>query len=137
MIITANMALVYAALGSFPGVEVKNGYVASQSFERERAAQNRLGWRTEAVYEQGVLKVAVLDETGRPAPVENIAFRIGRPTTEAQDLDPELGADGGGWRADLDLAPGLWRLDIVGAGPAETKFRQHLVFEAPSERSKG
>ena len=136
-IIAANLSLVYAALDSFPGVEVKNGYVASQSFERERAAQARLGWRTEANYEAGVLTVAVLDEAGRPAPVRDVAFRIGRPTTEADDLDPELRADGAGWRADLDLAPGLWRLDIVGAGPEATKFRQHLVFEAQSERTEG
>ncbi|MEL7465241.1 MAG: FixH family protein [Pseudomonadota bacterium] len=127
-IITANLTLAYSAVQSFPGIEVKNGYIASQHFEADRAAQERLGWVTEARYEDGVLTVAVLDAAGHPAPIDDVAFRLGRPTTEADDLEPQLMADGRGWHAALDLAPGPWRLDIVGAAADETKFRQHVGF---------
>ena len=99
-IITANLTLAYSAVQSFPGVEVKNGYIASQHFEKDRAAQERLGWRTEATYRDGVLAVAVLDREGRPAPIDDVAFRLGRPTTEADDLDPQLAPDGRGWHAE-------------------------------------
>jgi nitrogen fixation protein FixH len=127
-IITANLTLAYSAVQTFPGIEVKNGYIASQHFERERAAQERLGWRTEAAYVNGVLTVSVLDAAGDPARIEDVKFRLGRPTTEADDLEPHLLADGRGWHAELDLAPGPWRLDIIGAAEDETRFRQHVTF---------
>lgn len=130
-VIGANVALTVAALGSFPGIEVANGYVASQSFEAERAAQSRLGWRSEAAYEDGVLTVAVRDRSGAPAPIGRIEFHLGRPTTEAEDLTPHLVADGPGWRGEVDLAPGLWRLDIIGEGREGEAFRQYLTFTAP------
>lgn len=128
-IIAANLAMAWSAIHSFPGVEVKNGYIASQSFEADRAAQNRLGWRSEAVYADGVLSLTVNDAEGRPAPIRETVFRMGRPTTEAADLTPDMLATANGWRAELDLAPGLWRLDVAGASADGVRFRQHLVFE--------
>ena len=130
-IIAANLTLAYSAIESFPGVEVKNGYIASQSFESERRAQERLGWRTEAVYAAGVLRLAVHTRDGAPAPISDVSFRFGRPTTKAADLKLNRDPNGAGWRAKLDLAPGLWRLDIVGAAPSGERFRRHLTFEAP------
>lgn len=128
-IIGANLTLAFAAIDSFPGVEVRNGYIASQSFERDRAAQKRLGWRTEAHYERGVLTVEVLDRADRPAPIEDISFRLGRPTTEAADFTADMKLTASGWVTDLDLAPGLWRLDVKGGHRGAPAFRQHLVFE--------
>ena len=136
-IIGANVALTVAALGTFPGIEVANGYVASQIFEKERAAQDRLGWRSHATYEAGVLRVTVKDRKGATAPIDEIAFRLGRPTTEAEDVTPHLVADGTGWRAEIDLAPGVWRLDVVGAGRNGEPFRQYLTFEAPEATRTG
>lgn len=39
VIITVNLVMAYNAVASFPGLEVKNGYIASQSFDKRRAAQ--------------------------------------------------------------------------------------------------
>ena len=80
VIIAANIALAVAAVGTFPGLEVKNGYIASQTFEAERAAQAELGWVAEAVYEDGELQIDLLDRDGRPLPVESLITRVGRPT---------------------------------------------------------
>ena len=126
-IIAVNLTLAYSAVRTFPGVEVKNGYVASQSFERERAAQARLGWTSSARYRDGELTVRIVDRKGAPVWLREAAFRIGRPTTEARDLPMETTATG--WAANLDLAPGLWRLDIVGATATGERFRQHLTLE--------
>jgi len=44
VIIGVNIALAYNAVRTFPGLEVKNSYVASQEFNTRRAAQVALGW---------------------------------------------------------------------------------------------
>ena len=42
VIITVNLALAYSAVHTFPGLEVKNSYVASQNFDARRDAQEKL-----------------------------------------------------------------------------------------------
>lgn len=128
-ILAANLALVFAALESFPGLEVANGYVASQSFERERAAQAALGWSADATYGDGRLAVALTGAGGAPAPAAALRLRIGRPTTEAADMTPALVAGPAGWTADVALAPGLWRLDLAAEGPGGAAFRRTLRLE--------
>lgn len=125
VIVAANIALAVAAVGTFPGLEVRNGYVASQSFEAERAAQARLGWRAEAEYADGRLRIAILDRAGAHAPIEDIAVKIGRPTGEAVDRSAQFTRG----EAEIDLAPGLWRVDIVATDRAGARFRQHLTIE--------
>ncbi|MEM7544107.1 MAG: FixH family protein [Pseudomonadota bacterium] len=129
VILAANLALAFAAIGSFPGIEVRNGYVASQKFEAERAAQVALGWTADAQYENGVLHVAVNDRQGYQVPLSDIALKIGRPTTEAVDAAPLLAADATGYHADADLARGLWRVDILATGHYGERFRQQLQIE--------
>ncbi len=128
-ILAANIALAVAAIGSFPGVEVKNGYVASQSFDRERAAQVALGWSAKADYADGRLVIRVTDRMGDPAPLADFALRIGRPTTEAFDVTPEIIESATMEAAEIDLAPGRWRLDMTATGRGGEVFRQHLVIE--------
>ncbi|MFN3259148.1 MAG: FixH family protein [Pikeienuella sp.] len=128
-ILAANIALAVAAVGSFPGIEVKNGYVASQSFERERAAQVALGWSAKADYADGRLVIRVTDRMGDPAPLADFALRIGRPTTEAFDVTPEITETATMESAEIELAPGLWRLDVKATGRGGESFRQHLVIE--------
>ena len=38
VIIAVNLTLAYQAVATFPGLEVKNSYVASQSFDVDREA---------------------------------------------------------------------------------------------------
>lgn len=128
-ILAANVALAVAAIGSFPGVEVKNGYVASQSFDRERAAQVALGWSAKAEYADGRLVIRVTDRMGDPAPLADFALRIGRPTTEAFDVTPDVIDSATMEIAEIDLAPGRWRLDMTATGRGGEIFRQHLVIE--------
>lgn len=128
-IIAANLTLAYSAVESFPGIEVKNGYIASQSFERERAAQELLGWNTRATYANGVLRVAVLDRDGAAAPLQDAVIHLGRPTTAASVLEMAPADDGAGWSSAVNLAPGPWRIDVVGATPDGDRFRQHLILE--------
>ena len=49
VIIAVNIALAVSAVRTFPGLETKNSYVTSQSFEADRAAQEALGWDASAL----------------------------------------------------------------------------------------
>lgn len=44
IIIAVNMTLLYNAIKTFPGLEVKNSYVASQTFDDRAISQRALGW---------------------------------------------------------------------------------------------
>ena len=44
IIIGVNLLLAWSAVSTFPGLEVKNSYVASQQFDERKAAQEALGW---------------------------------------------------------------------------------------------
>ena len=48
LIIAVNLTLAFNAIRTFPGLEVKNSYVASQSFDRDRQAQTALDWQVSA-----------------------------------------------------------------------------------------
>ncbi|WP_375261592.1 FixH family protein [Palleronia sp.] len=124
IIIAVNVALATNAVRTFPGLEVANSYVASQSFDARRNAQEALGWRIEAGYADGVLNVAILDRDGAPAPVDSISAHIGRPTEARDDLDLDLTRGA----VPLDLAPGLWRLDLEGHAPDGTLFQKAVEF---------
>ena len=129
-IITANMTLAVAAIGTFPGLEVKNSYVASQGFDAEREAQMLLGWRALADYEDGALVVKVVDRDGHPAALSDLAVRLGRPTGEARNITADLIYQIGGVATEIDLSPGLWRVDVVATGMSGDRFRQHLTLRA-------
>ncbi len=53
VIIAVNLLLAYKAVSTFPGLEVQNSYVASQTWDAERAAQQALGWDLAAEYDHG------------------------------------------------------------------------------------
>lgn len=127
-IITANLALAIAAVGSFPGVEVSNGYVASQRFEAERAAQIRLGWRAEAEYDGTDLTISLLDKNGDAIAMDALTTRVGRPTGRAEDMTDRLIPTTDGFSIPLELDRGLWRVDLLAQAQGEN-FRQHLTIK--------
>ncbi|QFU08806.1 FixH [Rhodobacteraceae bacterium THAF1] len=124
IIISVNLALAFNAVRSFPGLEVANSYVASQSFQDRRDAQEALGWRVDASYDGEQVHVAVLDASGDHAPAENLSVHIARPTEARDDQDLTL-TDGS---ARLDLARGTWRLDIAATAPDGTAFAQAITL---------
>ncbi|MCE0504031.1 FixH family protein [Roseivivax sp. GX 12232] len=122
LIIAVNVTLAVQAVGTFPGLEVANSYVASQSFEARRSAQEALGWEARATYASGALTLRVTTAEGQPVPPEGFTARIGRPTHGGADR--QLAFDAAG-RARVTLEPGLWRLDLAG-GSEKAPFVQSL-----------
>lgn len=122
IIIGVNVTLAVNAVKTFPGLEVANSYVASQSFDARRSAQQALGWTARVSYDDGLLQLTVTDAAGRVLDASGFAVVIGRPTTQVDDRPLVLPVSGG---LPVDLAPGRWRVDLRSTGDSPA-FNQSL-----------
>ena len=119
-----NIVLTVAAVRTFSGLVVPNSYIASQDFDRARAAQLALGWQAELAHEGGILSLRLADAAGRVVRPAALAVTVGRPTTTRSDLELVLEETPAGYAADADLAPGNWRVEIAATAADGTAFRQ-------------
>lgn len=111
VIIAVNLTLAFNAVATFPGLEVKNSYVASQSFDADRAAQEALGWDVSATVEEDVLKLFILKDGTAIAPViEKATF--GRATNVSADQTPVFTFDGTALVAPVIAHGGNWNLRL-------------------------
>ncbi|MGX0903750.1 nitrogen fixation protein FixH [Roseovarius sp. MBR-79] len=127
-IIAVNLVLAYSAVSTFPGLEVKNSYVASQEFNERKAAQEALGWEVRATHGGGVLRLTITDAEGQPVRVASLDATVGRATHVAEDQRPEFHFDGRGYVAPVTLAPGNWNIRMVAEAPDGTEFQQRVVL---------
>ena len=131
VIIGVNLTMAYLAVGSFPGLEVKNSYVASQSFDADRAAQEALGWKVAAgVDGRAMLRIAFTGRSGLPVEVKpRWTATVGRPTHVRDDIEPDFSyADAAPFTAPVDLGPGRWDIRMVATAPDGTAFRQRIAL---------
>ena len=112
VIVGANVAMLVAAVGSFPGLVVKNSYVASQGWNERTEAQAALGWKTAVSYNGERLFVRIRGKDGLPVPGLALSARLGRPSSAAEDREVTLTATPDGYSAEAKLLPGLWRVDL-------------------------
>jgi nitrogen fixation protein FixH len=126
IIIAVNLFMAFKAIGTFPGLEVKNSYVASQSFDADRAAQEALGWVVEPTYENGVLSLVIRDRAGLPARVAELHATVGRTTHVRDDIEPEFTYAGGLFMAPMTLDAGAWLIHLEAKASDGTAFRQRL-----------
>ena len=128
VIIGVNLTLAFQAVATFPGLEVKNSYVASQSFENDRSAQLALNWDVNAWVETGVLHLSIADKWG-PVRADIQSAVFGQATTVSQDQHVEFAFDGTNYRAAVNVGTGNWNLRVVALAPDGTEFRQRIVVE--------
>jgi nitrogen fixation protein FixH len=128
VIVAVNVTLAVTAVSTFPGLEVANSYVASQSFDADRRAQEALGWSVAASVGASGLALVITGRDGRPADVASVAAVVGRATERADDQAPTLVFDGTAWRAPLVLAPGSWSLWLTARAADGTPFRRRLTL---------
>ena len=121
IIIAVNLVMASSAIRTFPGTEVKNSYVASQSFDARRAAQEALGWKADATYDAGVLTVTVTNASGDTVSTD-LQLSVGWPTRTA---DLEVAAESG-VAVPMELAAGRWRVDVNAIAPDGTPFQTQL-----------
>jgi len=128
VIFAVNGILAYQALATFPGLEVSNGYVASQNFNREKRAQLALGWDVSAEIDGNILKVTILDRDGNPVKVADIGGIFGRPTDTVDDQTPDFEFDGQAYVAPVRATFGNWNLRLLAHAKDGTKFHQRIVL---------
>jgi nitrogen fixation protein FixH len=125
VVIAVNAVLAISAVRTFPGLEVKNSYVASQAFDAERASQDALGWTTSLDHRAGRLVLHIEDADG-PVEADIVSAVIGRTTHVADDVLPDFVWTGTGYAAPVDLAPGIWAMRLEARAEDGTRYRRRL-----------
>lgn len=130
VIIAVNVVMAWKAISTFPGLEVKNSYVASQGFDDRRQAQKQLGWTLSHDYtpSTGRLVLGMTDAAGQPAPVETMQILVGRTTEASEDQVPELVRVGSQWQANISLGYGKWLMKVQATSRDGTLFEQRIDF---------
>ncbi len=128
VVIAVNVVLANRAIGTFPGLEVQNSYVASQTFDAERAAQEGLGWTLATEYDaaEDALRLAFTDAQGLPAAVKDLRVLVGRTTEANEDQNPSFTRELGVFVAPLQLGQGKWMLHVEATDANGTVFRQRI-----------
>ncbi len=130
IIIAVNLTLAFQAVNTFPGLVTKNSYIASQSFDADRAAQDALGWELETSLQGGELRLKITDTAGQPVrPIVHKAT-LGRATHVADDMSPDLRWIDDALVAPAPVAKGYWTLWLELEAPDGTPFRRRIPLDA-------
>ncbi|AAV96746.1 FixH family protein [Ruegeria pomeroyi] len=128
IIIGVNILLAYSAIKTFPGLEVKNSYVASQEFDTRRDAQEALGWHVRADATGGLVVLSITDRAGKPVEVSELKAVLGRATHVQEDFAPDFAFDGTAYVAKAELGDGNWNIRMVARAEDGTEFVQRVVL---------
>lgn len=128
VIIGVNLVLAFSAVNTFPGLEVRNSYVASQTFDARKAAQEALGWEVTAHHADGLLTLRITDAEGAPVQVGRLEATVGRATHVFDDVTPEFSFNGTAYVARMPLGDGNWNIRMEAAALDGTGFQQRVVL---------
>ena len=128
VIIAVNGTLAWKAISTFPGLEVDNGYIASQTFDAERSAQQALNWTFVHGYDaaKNELRLQFTDASGAPVALAALNVLVGRTTEAGDDLRPDFTLTAGVYTAPATLAQGKWMMMVTARAPEGTPFRQRI-----------
>lgn len=126
VIIAVNLVLAYSAVKTFPGLEVKNSYVASQEFNERLREQQALGWDATAETKGGLLILRITDAQGDPVRVAELQAVVGRATHVRDDFTPDFTFDGVAYSAPATLATGNWNIRLVARDHDGAEFSRRI-----------
>lgn len=128
IIITVNLVMATQAVRTFPGLEVKNSYVASQEFNKRKAAQTALGWTVYGDWRDGMVHLSITDADGAPVRVRDLHAVVGRATHVADDIEPVFAFNGTQYEAPMDLGAGNWNIRMTAVAEDGTQFQQRVIL---------
>jgi nitrogen fixation protein FixH len=128
VIISVNLLLAYSAVKTFPGLEVKNSYVASQEFDVRRSAQQSLGWSVYASAQGDQVMLEITDAEGNPGEVAKLSAILGRATHVKDDQNPDFQFNGTAYVAPANLGPGNWNIRMVARAKNGVEFTQRVIL---------
>ncbi|WP_211089811.1 FixH family protein [Thalassobius vesicularis] len=126
LIIAVNVFMAVKAVKTFPGLEVANSYVASQEFDKRKAAQEALGWSINAEHKDGLLRLAITDPAGQPVRPKELRAIVGRTTEASDDVEPAFAYNGTAFEAPMELGGGRWIIRLEAIAEDGTEFIQRL-----------
>lgn len=129
VIIGVNTTLAVLAVRSWTGLVVENGYVASQSFNRDLAEarrQAKLGWQEGFGYADGRVTIVLNDSKSQPIGRASATVKLQRPSTDREDHELALAEVAPGrYEVAANLSPGLWDVETIVRG-ANGETLRHL-----------
>ena len=130
VIFSVNFTMAYLANSTWSGLVVANGYVASQTFDRDLArarAQEALGWKVDLTAGEGKIRITFADREGRKIDRLAITGDLERTVTDKQDQKLVFQTMGAGvYSAPANLAPGVWEVEIRARGEGISDY--HKIF---------
>lgn len=134
VIFGVNFTMAYLANSTWSGLVVANGYVASQSFDKDLArqrAQEALGWNVELSHADGRIRITFRDGGKTKIDGLTITGKLERPVTDRQDQLLTFTSMGSGvYTAPATLTPGVWEVEIDAKGGAVPGYRKTFRFIA-------
>ena len=139
VIAAVNAVMMTLAIRTMPGLDVKNGYVASQAMNREideMRMQTERGWKADAIVrlKNGLAPVSIslTDKTGSPVSGRAVTARLAHPAlTRADHSGGLIERRPGFYAAELpDIQPGAWTLVLEASRNGERVFvsRNRIVL---------
>jgi len=128
VIIAVNAVMAMFATSTFPGLVVKNSFVASQDFNRELArqtAQVASGRRGQLGYRNDELVFQLTGAGGKGLDGLSVQATLGRPTDASSDRTLSLTGTGDGrYAAGTVLPSGQWQVRLIARDRDELAFRR-------------
>jgi nitrogen fixation protein FixH len=120
VIVGVNLLMAYFANSTWSGLVVANGYVASQSFDKDLArakAQDSLGWTVNLSHLDGRIRITFADKDSNLIEGLAITGALERTVTDKQDQTLAFTSMGAGvYTAPATLTPGVWEVEIDAKG---------------------
>lgn len=129
IIIAANLTLAVNAVRTFPGLEVKNSYVASQKFETAREIQDALNWEVTALLSETHVILRVTEGGVAVEPTIKSAV-FGHATSVEWDQELEFSLIDGSLIAPVVAGPGNWNLRLQMVAANGSLFSRRIILEA-------
>ena len=130
VVIGVNLLMAWFANSTWSGLVVANGYVASQSFDKDLAkakAQEALGWKVDFSYTKDRINLGFADAKGTRIDTLNLTGALQRTVTDKEDQKLTFAWMGSGvYSAPARLAPGLWEVEVDGKGDGVADY--HKIF---------
>jgi nitrogen fixation protein FixH len=131
VVAAVNAVMMTLAIRTMPGLDVANGYVASQGMNREIDAmrgQNERAWRADITARLkgnvALVNVTLTDRTGKPVTGLAVSVRLAHPALTRADHEGGLAERHPGFYAGefSGIPPGAWTLVVEATQSGERAF---------------
>ena len=132
VIIGVNLTMAWFANSTWSGLVVANGYVASQSYDKDLAkarAQEALGWKVGFSFGEDRIRLTFEDKAGQKIDSLAITGELERTVTDREDQALIFSPMGSGvYSAPATLTAGVWEVAIDAEGNGVADYRKSFRF---------